>query len=75
MARLALGFIDYAPDTANGDFRCRMGHAGNIRGIAAQVRRQHLIVSTDTTADVVKAIENIGIEVIFTECQFGFQAR
>jgi len=31
-----------------------------------------LIVSADTATNIIKTVENIGIEVIFAQRQFGF---
>ena len=68
-----LRFVNHTPHLADGHFCCGVRHAGNVWRVATQVGRQHLIVSTDTAANIVKTVENIGIEVIFAQRQFGFQ--
>lgn len=60
-----LRFVNYTLYLADGYFCCGVRHAGNVWRVATQVGRQHLIVSTDTAANIVKTVENIGIEVIF----------
>lgn len=67
-----LGFVDDAAQLADGHFRGGVRHAGDIRRIAAQIRRQHLIVGADTATHVVKAVENIRIQVVFAKAKFGF---
>ena len=59
-------------DQAGGHFRGSVRHVGNIRHITTHIRRQHLIVGTDTASHVVKAVENIRIKVVFTKAEFGF---
>lgn len=70
--RRDLGFVDDAAQLADGHFRGGVRHAGDIRRIAAQIRRQHLIVGADTATHVVKAVENIRIQVVFAKAKFGF---
>ncbi|GDG91556.1 hypothetical protein BvCmsKKP036_02030 [Escherichia coli] len=70
--RRNLGFINDAAHLADGHFCRGVRHPGNIRGVAAQIGRQHLVVGADAAADIVKAVENIGVEVIFAERKFGF---
>lgn len=68
-----LGFVKYPAHLANGDFCTAVRHAGDIRRIAAQVGRQHLVIGADAAADIVKAVENIGIEIIFPSDSFAFK--
>ena len=70
--RRNLRFVNHAAHLADGHFRGGVRHAGDIRRIAAQIRRQHLIVGADTATHVVKAVENIRIKVVFAKAKFGF---
>ncbi|VUX11953.1 Uncharacterised protein [Escherichia fergusonii] len=70
--RRYLGFVNHAAHLADGHFRRGVRHPGNIGGVAAQIRRQHLVVGADAAADIVKAVEDIGVKVIFAERKFGF---
>ena len=67
-----LRFVNHTPHLADGHFCCGVCHAGNVWRVAAQIGRQHLIVSTDTATNIVKTIKNIGSEVILAQRQFGF---
>ena len=71
--RRHLGFINHAAHLADGHFCRGVCHPGNIGGVATQIGRQHLVVGADAAADIVKAVENIGVKVILAERKFGFQ--
>lgn len=70
-----LRFIQYAPLPGDFDFCIRARNAHDLRRIAAQFRRQLLIVRNDAGTDIVKAVENIGLEIAFAQRKFGPERR